>query len=43
MEDIARRQLQLKRTSQGGQEPLDTEVDDATLLQTATRQRGCEH
>jgi hypothetical protein len=34
------RQLQLKGASQRGQEPLDTEAEDATLLEAATKQRS---
>jgi hypothetical protein len=33
------RELQMKGASQRGQEPLDTEVEDATLLEATTRQR----
>jgi hypothetical protein len=39
MEGIDERELQLKRSSQREQEPLDTEVDEATLLEAATRKR----
>jgi hypothetical protein len=34
------RELQLKGNSQRGQESLDTEAEDATLLGAATKQRS---
>lgn len=34
------RELQLKAACQQGQEPLDTEAGDATLLEVATKQRS---
>jgi hypothetical protein len=33
----------MRGTSQRGQEPLDTEAEDATLLKAATRQRNEDH
>jgi hypothetical protein len=33
-------ELQLEGTSQRGQEPLDTESEDPTLLEAATKQRS---
>jgi hypothetical protein len=34
------RELQRKGASQQGQEPLDTETEDPTLLEAATKQRS---
>jgi hypothetical protein len=34
------REPHLKAASQRGQEPLDTEAEDATLLEAATKQRS---
>jgi hypothetical protein len=34
------RELQRKGASQRGQGPLDTEAEDATLLEAATKQRS---
>jgi hypothetical protein len=34
------RELQLKGVSQWGKEPLDTEAEDATPLEAATKQRS---
>jgi hypothetical protein len=37
------REVQRKGASQRGQKPLDTETEDATSLEAATKQRDCEH
>jgi hypothetical protein len=40
LEDSSTRELQMKGASQWGQGTLDTEVDDATLLEAATKQHS---
>jgi hypothetical protein len=40
LEASSAQELQLKGASQQGQEPLDTEAEDTTPLETTTKQRS---